>query len=84
MPNSDKPKVPPTPTHRSAGDTGVPQRGDDTKDDPRQATESGEQDETDRSRGRIIDETGKPAGNTPQKAEPGKGEHWESGRHKAK
>ena len=80
---SDKPKVPPT-THRSTGDTGVPQRGGDMADDERQAVESGEQDETNRSRGRIIDESGEPAGgDAPQKGKAGKNEHWESGRHKA-
>ncbi len=84
MAESDKPKVPPT-TQRSSGDTGVPQRGE-VKDDPRQATESGEQDETNRSRGRVIDESGAPAGGTAGgsgKKRSGKGEHWESGRHQA-
>ena len=82
MAKSERPKVPPTP-HRSTGDTGVPQHGDQMSDDPRQAVESGEQDETDRSRGRIIDESGKPAGDAPKKGKAGKDEHWESGRHKA-
>ncbi len=52
-------------------------------DDPRQAVESGEQDETNRSRGQVIDESGEPAGDVPQKGKAGKDEHWESGRHKA-
>jgi hypothetical protein len=53
-------------------------------DDPRQAVESGEQDETSRSRGRVIDESGEPAGgDAPQKGQAGKNEHWESGRHKS-
>ena len=82
MAESDKPKVPRT-THRSTGDTGVPQHGDQMNDDARQAVESGEQDETNRSRGRIIDESGKPAGDAPKKGKAGKDEHWESGRHKA-
>ena len=82
MAKSDTPKVPPTP-HRSTGDTGVPQRGGNIKDDPRQAVESGEQDETDRSRGRVIDESGEPAGGASKKAKAGKDEHWEAGRHKA-
>ncbi len=82
MPESDKPKVPPT-KHRSTGDTGVPQRGGEMSDDPRQAVESGEQDETNRSRGQVIDESGEPAGDVPQKGKAGKDEHWESGRHKA-
>ncbi len=83
MPQSEKPKVPPIAQHRSSGDTGVPQHGGEVKDDPRKAAESGEPDEASRSRGRVIDETGKPAGNTPQKGESGKDEAWESGRHKA-
>jgi hypothetical protein len=82
MAKSERPKVPPTP-HRSTGDTGVPQRGGDMTDDPRQAVESGEQDETDRSRGRVIDESGEPAGGASKKAKAGKDEHWEAGRHKA-
>jgi hypothetical protein len=83
MPKSDKPKVPPT-THRSTGDTGTPQRGDEvSNDDPRQAVESGEQDETNRSRGRVIDESGEPQGGSTPKRKTGKGEHWESGRHKS-
>jgi hypothetical protein len=84
MAKSKKPKVPRT-RHRSAGDTGVPQRGHDLGDNPRQAVESGEQDVTDRSRGRVIDESGKPAGTarTKPRRVSGKGEHWESGRHKS-
>jgi len=82
MADSDTPKVPPA-KHRSTGDTGVPQRGEQMTDDPRQAVESGEQDETDPSRGRIIDESGEPEGDPPQEGKPGKDEHWESGRHKA-
>ncbi|HEV2294297.1 MAG TPA: hypothetical protein VGR35_10595 [Tepidisphaeraceae bacterium] len=83
MPESDKPKVPPIQQHRSSGDTGIPQRGGDMADDARQAVESGEQDETSRSRGRVIDDSGQPQGHTKNKAPAGKGEHWESGRHKA-
>jgi hypothetical protein len=80
---SEKPEVPRT-TQRSSGDTGVPQRGGDMADDPRQAVESGEQDETSRSRGRVVDESGEPAGgDAPAKGKAGKNEHWESGRHKA-
>ena len=82
MPQSDAPKVPPTQQHRSSGDTGIPQQGRHVADDPREAAESGEPDETNRSRGRVIDESGKPAGDVPQKAEAGKDEEWESGRHK--
>jgi hypothetical protein len=53
-------------------------------DDPRQAVESGEQDETSRSRGRVIDEQGESLGKPDAKPrEAGKNEHWESGRHKA-
>ena len=73
MPQSDKPQKP-VQQHRSSSDMG---------DDPRQAAESGEPEEASRSRGRVIDETGKPAGDTPQKGQAGKGEHWESGRHSA-
>jgi hypothetical protein len=86
MAKSDRPEVPPIQQHRSAGDTGVPQHGAGTGagDDPRQAVESGEQDETSRSRGRVIDESGEPLGQTDEKnRDAGKGEHWESGRHKA-
>jgi len=81
MAKTDKPKVPST-KHRSTGDTGVLQRGE-AKDDPRQAVESGEQDETNRSRGRVIDETGAPAGGAGKKGRRDKAEHWESGRHQA-
>ncbi len=83
MPQSDKPKVPPIQQHRSSGDTGVPQQGGDEKDDPRKAAESGEPDDADRSRGRVIDESGKPAGDVRPKSPGGQDEHWESGRHKA-
>jgi hypothetical protein len=88
MANNDKPEVPPIQQHRSSGDTGVRQRGSngdqDMGDDPRQAVESGEQDETNRSRGRVIDEQGEPLGkNDAKNSEAGKNEHWESGRHKA-
>lgn len=84
MPKSEKPEVPRNP-HRSTGDTGVPQRGHQMPDDPRQASESGEPDEADRSRGRIIDESGEAAGKQDAKetTERKTGEHWESGRHKA-
>ena len=85
MARSDKPRVPRSSGHRAAGDTGVPQRGEtngDEKDDPTQAVESGEPDETDRSRGRVIDESGKPAGGEAKRGG-GKGEHWESGRHQS-
>ena len=86
MPQSDKPQVPPIQQHRSSGDTGVPQRGrqQNNDDDPRHAAESGEQEEPDRSRGRVIDESGEPLGKRDAtKPDSGKGEHWESGRHKA-
>jgi hypothetical protein len=87
MAQSDQPKVPPTQQHRSSGDTGVPQRGanmsEGMSDDPRQAAESGEPAETGRSHGRVIDESGEPQGDVPQKGQAAKDEHWESGRHKA-
>jgi hypothetical protein len=82
MNESEKPKVP-IQQHRSSGDTGVPQHGADMNDDPRQAVESGEPDETNRSRGHILDESDKPLGDVPQKGQDGKDEHWESGRHNA-
>lgn len=83
MSHSDKPKVPATQQHRSSGDTGVPQQGGEVNDDPRQAMESGEPGETSRSHGRVIDDSGAPAGDVPAKGKAGENEHWESGRHKA-
>ena len=74
MAESEKAKQP-VQQHRSSSDMG--------DDDPRQAAESGEQGETSRSHGRIIDESGEPSGDAPQKGKAGKGEHWESGRHTA-
>jgi hypothetical protein len=83
MAQPNKPEVPPQQQHRSSGDTGVKQQGD-LNDDPRQAAESGEPDVTDRSRGRVIDESGEPLGKADAKnRDAGKNEHWESGRHKA-
>ena len=51
----------------------------DMADDPEQALESGEPKETGRSHGRIID--GK--GGSTEHTEPGRDEHWESGRQQA-
>ena len=76
----DNSKQPPVQQHRSSD---APPHGSDMGDDPRQAAESGEQSETSRSRGQVIDESGAAAGDTPQKGQGDKGEHWESGRHKA-
>jgi hypothetical protein len=58
-------------------------------DRPDQAIESGEQDETGRSRGRIIDEegdsaSGPAADKSVKKPERGSGQHWESGRQQSK
>jgi hypothetical protein len=57
-------------------------------DRPDQAVESGEPDETKRSRGRIIGEdgdsaSGKAAEKSAEKPEKGSGQHWESGRQQA-
>jgi hypothetical protein len=87
MAKADKPKVPPAKPHRSAGDTGVPQRGNEPAagdpadaDDAKQANESGEPKDAGRSHGRVIDDDGTPAGGS---AAASKDEHWESGRHHA-
>jgi hypothetical protein len=58
-------------------------------DRPDQAVESGEQDETKRSRGRIIGEdgdsaSGPAADKSANKPEKGTGQHWESGRQQAR
>lgn len=83
MPESDQPKASPVQQHRSSGDTAASQPGG-MNDDPRQAVESGEPAETSRSHGRVIDESGQAEGTSgAQKGEAAKGEHWESGRHKA-
>ena len=73
MPQPDKSNQP-VQQHRSSSDMG---------DDPRQAVEAGEQGETGRAHGRVIDESGEPQGGAAQEDQPGKGEDWESGRHKA-
>jgi hypothetical protein len=57
-------------------------------DRPEQAVESGEQDETKRSRGRIIGEDGDSASGpaaerSAKRPEKGTGQHWESGRQQA-
>jgi hypothetical protein len=81
--NSEKPAVPPRTPHRSVGDTGTPQRGHEFSDDAKEAAESGEQQETGRSHGRIIDDKGEPAGKLDDEDHAAKDEHWESGRHHA-
>lgn len=54
-------------------------------EEPGQATESGEQGETGRSRGKVIDEQGTPMGGKSKPEGQGAGgkQHWESGRHQA-
>jgi hypothetical protein len=66
------------------------QQSDERKmgDRPDQAVESGEPDETKRSRGRIIGEDGDSASGpaaekSAEKPEKGSGQHWESGRQQA-
>ena len=81
--NKDQPAVPPQTPHRSIGDTGTPQRGHEFSDDAKEAAESGEQQETGRSHGRIIDEKGEAAGKPDDKDHSAKDEHWESGRQHA-
>jgi hypothetical protein len=87
--NPNAPKVPPQKPHRSVGDTGIPQHGKTehdrhAKDDVRDADEEGDQRESHRNRGRIVDENGEPDGEANVKdREPSKDEHWESGRHKS-
>ena len=90
MANPNRPEVPPQPPHRSAGDTGTPQRGRNTgdaeeveRDDPRQAAEEGEPKESQRSHGHVIDENGAAKGKIDDDDHADKNEHWESGRHHA-
>jgi len=83
VPKSNKPKVPPTKPLRSAGDSGVPQRGE-TPDGEGHAPEAGEPSESNRSHGRVIDDSGGPAGGEPdEQAAADENENWESGRHRA-